>query len=119
MSPNVDWTTMPSIVSHKVTGNASTVTITVKLPKRESGSLGYYLRTDVIGSDNEIVENLLFIDVSKLSKVGITSVTSTLVKLNSVTASNYNATSSTLDLTFNYSGHVYWYLRVEAMNHLM
>lgn len=105
---------MPSITSYAGTNNNSVVTITVKLPPRESS--GYYFRTDVVGSNSEVVENLLFIDIGNLSKVSITNTSSSQTKLNSVVASNYNAAESTVDLTFTYSGLVYWYLRVEALN---
>lgn len=114
MSPNVDWTTFPSVVSYKDTGNSATISMTVKLPERNSSI--YYLRTDTVGSDNEIVEDLISLDLGNLGVTRITPVTSTTCKLNSVTASNYNAVNSTIDLKFTYSSKVYWYLRVEAMN---
>lgn len=111
----MDWKTFPSVFSYKYTGNKTSVTITVKLPKPTSS--GYYLRTNVVGSYSEVVENLLFLNIQDLSKVYITPTASTTVKLDSVTATNYNSANSTIDLTFNYSNIVYWYLRVEAMNH--
>lgn len=115
-SDNVDYRTFPSVTSHKDTGNKASVTLTVKLPRPVSS--GYYLRTDVVGNYSEVVENLLFFDIQDLSKVYITPTTSTTIKLDSVTATNYNSANSTIDLTFNYSGVVYWYLRIEAMNRL-
>lgn len=116
MSPNVDWGTFPSVVSWKDTGNKTTVTLTVKLPRRISS--GYYFRTDVIGANGKVVEHLLFVELSLNAEntVYITPVTSTMEKLNSVVASNYNQEALTVDLTFEYNSIVYWYLRVEALN---
>lgn len=112
-SQNVDWTTLPFVTSCARTGNQATVQFSVKLPK--SASSIYYLKIQTVGNNSNIVIHYILLNLSDYT-VHATKASDANEDITEITASNYNAANSTIDLKITYSGKVYWELVVDARN---
>ena len=116
-SGKIDWKTMPVRYTSARTDNKPTVNMTVNLPSaKATNAFTLYLST--IGGGYSPTEHVVFFRISGTDVLNVTpgKLSSTGQNITSISLSDYNAASQTVQLSVTYDGNVFWNLFVRAYN---